>query len=215
MGNREDIEFFNVNQENAVMRRGPGSKNNFYAQGIHQDYALDASSFFDACVAYGGKMYADSWMKKYNKDVVLGMRGVCFWRPILMEKPLTHMPLAVLDPNTVSVEDCVTQQLYGFAPNGPATNMCLKWSERHRWYYYPNMTKDEVLCFSQIDAMKGIDNTLSDAKVTCNFHTAFLDPTAPEQGEPRKSCEHRVQIYFKKKGAVDLQQDQNACCSTF
>ena len=108
MGNREDIEFFNVNQENAVMRRGPGSKNNFYAQGIHQDYALDASSFFDACVAYGGKMYADSWMKKYNKDVVLGMRGVCFWRPILMEKPLTHMPLAVLDPNTVSVEDCVT-----------------------------------------------------------------------------------------------------------
>ena len=52
--------------------------------------------------------------------------------------------------------------------------------------------------------MKGVDNTLPDAKVTGNFHAAFKDPTAPEQQEERKSCEHRVQIYFKEKGAVDL-----------
>jgi len=72
------------------------------------------------------------------------------------------------------------------------------------------MTKDEVLVFTQLDETKGVDNTQPDSKVAGNFHTAFLDPTAPEQSEygakePRKSCEHRVQIYFKERGAIDLQ----------
>mgnify|MGYP006112894853 CR=1 FL=1 len=66
------------------------------------------------------------------------------------------------------------------------------------------MTKDEVLVFTQFDQMKGVDNTLSDAKVMGNFHCAFKDPTAPEQQEVRMSCEHRVKIYLKEKGAVDL-----------
>jgi hypothetical protein len=30
-----ETDFFEVNQQYAVMRRGPGSKNNFYALGIH------------------------------------------------------------------------------------------------------------------------------------------------------------------------------------
>lgn len=134
------------------------------------------------------------------------MTGVVFWRPILMEKPLTHMPLCVLDRNTCAIDDCVNTKLVGFAPNGAASIMHLKYNPNHKWYYYPNMTKDEVLCFTQIDAMKGIDRSLPDAKVRGNFHTAFPDPTAPEQSEPRKSCEHRVQIYFKHKGAVDMQK---------
>jgi len=66
------------------------------------------------------------------------------------------------------------------------------------------MTKDEVLVFTQFDQMKGVDNTLPDAKVMGNFHCAFKDPTAPEQQEVRMSCEHRVKIYLKEKGAVDL-----------
>lgn len=47
--------------------------------------------------------------------------------------------------------------------------------------------------------MKGVDNTIPGAPVTCNFHTSFVDPTAPAQDEDRKSCEHRVQVYFKQK----------------
>jgi len=89
------------------LRRGPGSKNNFYANGIHQDYTFKAESYYDAVVAFAGKWAGDPWLKNYQKDVILGMKSVCFWRPILMEQPLTHMPLAVLDPNTVKVADCV------------------------------------------------------------------------------------------------------------
>ena len=121
--NEKEFEFFEVTQLNAVLRRGPGSKNNFYAQGIHQDYAMSAEHFHSATLAYSNQTYADNWLKKFNKDVVTGMRSVCLWRPILMDKPLTHMPLCVLDPNTVSVNDCLNTQLYGFAPNGPQTQM--------------------------------------------------------------------------------------------
>ena len=130
------------------MRRGPGSKNNFYAQGIHQDYGLTPEKFHDVLIAYANKSFADMWMKKFNKDVITGMRGVVLWRPILMDKPLTHMPLCVLDPNTVTVNDCLNSQLYGFAPNGPQSQMFLRYNENHKWYYFPNMTKDEVLVFT-------------------------------------------------------------------
>ena len=118
-----ETDFFGVNQEYAVMRRGPGSKNNFYALGIHQDYALTPEHFSTAQEAYGGKALADKWNKKFNKDVITGMRGVVMWRPILMDEPLTNMPLCVLDPNTVSVSDCLKTKLYGFAPTCAPTNM--------------------------------------------------------------------------------------------
>mgnify|MGYP000974055593 CR=1 FL=1 len=36
-----DIDFNEISQNHAVLRRGPGSKNNFYAEGIHQDYGLE------------------------------------------------------------------------------------------------------------------------------------------------------------------------------
>lgn len=117
-----------------------------------------------------------------------------------MQKPLTHQPLCVLDPNTVPVSDCVHINAYAPNLNAPSSSMALKYNKNHRWYFYPNMTKDEVLVFSQIDIMKGVDNTLPNARVTCNFHTSFVDPTAPAQDEPRKSCEHRVQVFFKLKG---------------
>jgi hypothetical protein len=65
---------------------------------------------------------------------------------------------------------------------------------------------DEVLMFKQFDHEKGVDNTLPDAKVLTNFHTAFKDPTAPTENiEPRMSCEHRVQLWMKKKGDTDLE----------
>jgi hypothetical protein len=89
------------------LRRGPGSKNNFYAQGVHQDFGLTTDLYHNNLLGYAGKWYADNVIKQFNKDVVKGMRGVVLWRPILMDKPLTHMPLCVLDPSTVSVHDCV------------------------------------------------------------------------------------------------------------
>lgn len=83
--------------------------------------------------------------------------------------------------------------------------MLLKQKQYHKYFYYPDMTVDEVLLFTQCVQMKGVDNTLSESKVLGNFHTAFKDPNEGEVKEPRMSCEHRVQIFLKKKGDIDLQ----------
>ena len=58
-------------------------------------------------------------------------------------------------------------------------------SERHRWYYFPNMTKSEVVFFKQYD---------SDPEQLTNmcFHTAFKDPMAPADYGPRQSMELRL-----------------------
>ena len=52
--NRDDIEIQSVNQECAVIRRGPGSKTNHYAAGIHQDFGLKPEDYHANLVAYTG-----------------------------------------------------------------------------------------------------------------------------------------------------------------
>ena len=46
------IDFHEITQNHGVLRRGPGSKNNFYAEGIHQDYGLEFKDFKDSMLAY-------------------------------------------------------------------------------------------------------------------------------------------------------------------
>jgi len=58
------------------------------------------------------------------------------------------------------------------------------------------MTNDEVIAFKQFECIKGIDDQPDAVYKTC-FHTAVNDPTTPKEAEPRKSCEHRVNIYYK------------------
>ena len=61
----------------------------------------------------------------------------------------------------------------------------VKNSDRHRWYYFPNMTKPEVILFKQWD---------TDPQRATNlcFHTAFSDPSAPLGSGPRQSIEIRM-----------------------
>jgi len=117
-----------------------------------------------------------------------------------MKFPLKHMPLCVVSKDSVTVEDCVWHEIHGFTTTGkPGPNLTLRQKDYHKYFYYPDMTSDEVLLFTQFEQMKGVDNTTADAKVLGNFHTAFKDPNAGEAKEDRMSCEHRVELYFKKK----------------
>jgi len=65
-----------------------------------------------------------------------------------------------------------------------ARNAC-----NHKWYYFPSMSKDEVLLFKQWDS----DSQLSGR--VC-FHTAIKDPSAPDGAPPRQSIETRAMIFF-------------------
>lgn len=140
---------------------------------------------------------ADGWRAEFDNPEVKGSIAVCFWRPINMQQPCMHMPLALCDPNTISMDDVVPTALLGFTMSGmPTSQGALKFRAGQQWYYYPNMTNDETICFKQFECMKGVDDQ-PDAKLKSVYHTAIKDPNTPEGAEPRKSCEFRVQIFFK------------------
>ena len=104
------------------------------------------------------------------------------------------MPLTVCDPASVDLDDIVPTDVYGITPQGrPARNMALRRNPAQKWYYYPEMTGAEVLAFKLFDCRKDEPGALR----SC-FHTAFADPTAPADAEPRSSCEFRVGVYVLK-----------------
>ena len=192
----EEIADFKL--ENSVLTRGKDQSVSFYATAIHQDYGQGYEEYANNLYSFtGSKTLTEQYKEKYLDPEIKGHRVVCFWRPIKMAGPLKSKPLVLCDPRTVSLSDVVPTSLVGFSPVMlPSSQASLKFHPRHKWYYFPDMTNDEVICFKQFECMKGIDDQPDAPYKTC-FHTAIDDPTTPKGAEPRKSCEYRVGVFFK------------------
>jgi hypothetical protein len=176
----------------SYLRRGPGTANPFYGNGVHQDSGLTADDYQQAMEAFGTVEIARQWRNRYDRDDVAAFTMLDFWRTTNMAQPLKHMPLAVCDPGSVSIEDIVPMGLLEFTPTGKPTNqLSLRMNDGQKWYYYPDMVGSEVLVLKIFEVFKSDPKR----KVRTSFHTAFADPTAPEDAEPRQSCEHRVGIF--------------------
>jgi len=105
------------------------------------------------------------------------------WRPIKpMNQPLRSLPLCFLDSSTLSENDFVSIDSMSL---GISTG--LKENPNHRFYYYPDMTVDEVVVFKQFHTFR--NETVARMPV---FHTAFPDPAADETTQGRVSFEYRV-----------------------
>ena len=177
----------------SIVRRGEGTGNG-YAGGVHQDCGIGPDDYEQLVGAFAGPESATGWRTFFDCPDVEGFMVIDFWRPTHMSQPLRHMPLAVCDPTSVDIEDIVPTEIYGIAPEGrPLRNMGLRRNTDQHWYYYPGMTNDEVLAFKLFDCRK--DDL--EAFRSC-FHTAFEDPTAPADAEPRKSAEFRVGVFVLK-----------------
>lgn len=107
------------------------------------------------------------------------------WRAI--NRPINRDPLAIADSPSLDAKDFIAAErrfpdrvgeIYQFAFN-PA----------HRWYWFPNMTRDEALVFKTYDSAK-------DGRARFGAHTSFDDPYAPEAAEPRESIEIRAFAFF-------------------
>jgi len=104
------------------------------------------------------------------------------WRPI--SGPVEEMPLAVCDARSIEEMDVVPTEegvkhevyLFHFNPG-------------HRWFYFPNMERDEVLLFKCFDSV-------SDGGAKLTAHSAFDDPTTPSGARPRESIEVRTLAFF-------------------
>lgn len=180
-----------VQQSPAPMRRGRGTANPQYAQGVHSDGPLTPELYAENVAAFAGEQAKKWWLERYGRDDVAGFMSIDFWRTTNMAGPLQHMPLAVCAPNSLQRTDILPMEFIGIAPDGNMSHhLALRFDPEQRWYFYPQMTSDEVLAFKLCEFWK--DDP--DAHPQNCFHSAFRDPGALDDAEERQSCEHRVGV---------------------
>jgi hypothetical protein len=107
------------------------------------------------------------------------------WRAI--DQPIGANPLAVADARSIAPEDLlVAERRY---PHRVGQTYRLKYSPRHRWFYFPQMRRDEAIVFKVYDSEK-------DGRARFTPHTSFDDPATPPGAPPRQSIEARALAFF-------------------
>jgi hypothetical protein len=106
------------------------------------------------------------------------------WRPI--RGPLRDAPLAVCDARTVDPNDLVPSDLVYRERVGETYSVT--YNPAHRWYYVPEMRRDEALLLK-------IADTKTDVPARFMPHTSFTDPTTPADAPPRESIELRTLVF--------------------
>jgi hypothetical protein len=106
------------------------------------------------------------------------------WRPI--RGPLRDAPLAVCDSRTVAPDDLVPSDLVYRDRTGETYSV--RYNAAHRWFYVPEMRRDEALLLK-------IADTKTDISARFMPHTAFTDPTTPPDAFPRESIELRTLVF--------------------
>lgn len=107
------------------------------------------------------------------------------WRAI--NRPIQSNPLAIADAPSVAFDDLlVAERRY---PNRVGQTYRLRYSPAHRWFYFPEMKRDEALVFKVYDSEK-------DGRARFTAHTSFNDPQTPAGAPPRQSIEARALAFF-------------------
>ena len=125
------------------------------------------------------------------------------WRNIAYE-PVANHPLALCDGQTVNPEDLVVFEIHYHDRVGE--NYFAKHAGQHRWWYYPAMTRDEVLLIKQWDSFGELarsggsraDSSVEGDQAPCtfSFHTSFKDLTIPPEAPDRQSIEVRCIVLY-------------------
>ena len=107
------------------------------------------------------------------------------WRAI--NQPIRSNPLAIADARSVAAEDLlVAERRY---PHRVGQTYRLKHNSRHRWFYFPEMRRDEAIVFKVYDSAQ-------DGRARFTPHTSFVDPATPPGAPPRQSIEARTLAFF-------------------
>ncbi len=152
--------------------RGPATR-------THVDYTLAS-----------GPRRARDILGAEEVDVVLAAGGrlaqVNVWRPIT--GPVQRAPLALADADSIQARDLIaTDQVFADRV-GEIYN--LAHAPDQRWYWAPEMTRDEVLL------IKGWDS-LDDGRARFTPHSAFQIPDQDPKAAPRESIELRTYLVFE------------------
>ncbi len=107
------------------------------------------------------------------------------WRSIA--GPVLTSPLACCDAATLGPSDLVASERR--AEDRIGELQLVSWNPSHRWYFFPEMTKDEVLLIKTFDSAR-------DGRARRSIHTAFVNPLAPPDAPARESIESRLLVFY-------------------
>jgi hypothetical protein len=119
--------------------------------------------------------------------------AINLWRAL--SPPPQDQPLAVCDARSVVTQSGAppprAEMLKAPPPNDAELphGWIFHFDPAHRWYYYPDMTRDELLLFKLYDSIES-------GPWRCP-HASFVDPTVPADTPPRESYEIRSFVYFR------------------
>jgi hypothetical protein len=65
----------------------------------------------------------------------------------------------------------------------------VRFSPKHRWFYFPDMATNEVLLIKGFDSME-------DGRARFTAHAAFEDRTTPSFAQARESIEARTLVFY-------------------
>jgi len=107
------------------------------------------------------------------------------WRPIA--EPVESWPLALCDAQSLDWSDLVVaERRY---PDRVGETYAVRFNPRHRWFYFPQMRRDEALLIKCFDSA-------TDGRARLSVHSAFEDPTTRPDAPPRESIEIRAFAFF-------------------
>ena len=107
------------------------------------------------------------------------------WRPI--RNPIQSNPLAICDARTLSRETLIAcERRY---PDRVGETYRISYDPENRWFYFPEMRRDEALMFKVFDSA-------IDGRARFTAHTSFEDPNTPTGAPPRESIEMRALVFF-------------------
>ena len=108
------------------------------------------------------------------------------WRAI--NQPIQANPLALADAKSVAMDDLVVaERRY---PHRVGQTYRLKYNTNHRWYYFPEMRRDEAVVFKVYDSA-------TDGRARFTPHTSFADPNTPAGAPARQSIEVRAFAFYR------------------
>jgi hypothetical protein len=167
---------FDFNVRHAPSVTGPDSFIGKPARLVHNDYTPKS-----------GPQRLRDLLHADEAELALARRYaiINLWRPI--RGPLRDEPLAVCDARTVSPEDLVVSAL--IYPDRRGEVYRLRFNPAQVWYYFPDMSRDEVLLFKSYES-------LVDGRARFTPHTAFDDPTCTPDAPPRESIEVRALVLW-------------------
>ena len=107
------------------------------------------------------------------------------WRAI--NQPIQSNPLAIADARSLAPGDLIrAERRY---PNRVGETYRIRYNPEHRWFYFPQMRRDEALVFKVFESAK-------DGRARFTAHSSFVDPTTPAGAPPRQSIEARTLAFF-------------------